>query len=219
MSLNPLAPVFLSHYQSSSDPPISLCNSITMSIPQLICGKRPQTILCHAPSINEHITVGIFILPLLQPINQSKPEAAAHQPTPGSSTLLSSPLQHQTNCLQAIHKTVQQFYQHFKAGHLDRQSLQLIVLQLQNDFALLRYLLFSPIETISNKVIAVKNSATSPLFNPQPNHNPTLSAFSLCGPGAVVVLPQWALWDHPELKQTILQTPFSRPHPTRRKLL
>ena len=67
--------------------------------------------------------------------------------------------------------------------------MQLIVLQLQNDFALLRYLHISPVETTSNKDIAVKNSATSPLLNPNPNPkpnpnpNPTLSAFQLPGPG------------------------------------
>ena len=33
-----------------------------------------------------------------------------------------------------------------------------------------------------------------------------------------VVLPRWALWDHPEQKQTILQTPISSPHPTRRAI-
>ena len=187
MSLNPLAPAFLAHYQSSSDPPISLCKSTTMSLrlAQIICGMPPQTIPSHAPSINQHIADNTLFLPLLQPTNQSKPDAAVHEPTPGSSTLLPSSLQHQANCLQAIHKTIQQFNQHLKAEHLDRQTLQLIVLQLQNDFALLRYLLFSPVETIGNKDITVKNSATNPLFNPKvnPNPNPTSSAFPLPGPG------------------------------------
>ena len=35
MSLNPFAPTFVPHYQSPSDPPISLCNSTTMSLPWL----------------------------------------------------------------------------------------------------------------------------------------------------------------------------------------
>ena len=71
-----------------------------------------------------------------------------------------------------------------KAEQLDRQTLQLILLQLQNDFALLRYLLFSPVEIISNKNIT-ENSATSPLFNPNANPNPipTSAAFPLLGPG------------------------------------
>ena len=187
MSLNSLAPAFLPHYQSPSNPPIPLCNS-TMSLPlaQLICVMPPPTIPSHVPSINQHITDGT-LLPLLQPTNQSKPNPAAHQPFPDSSALLPSSLQHQANCLQAIHKTIQQFSQHLKEEHLDRQTLQLIVLQLQNDFDLLRYLLFSPVETISDKDIAVKNSATSPLFNPEanpkPNPNPTSSAFPLPGPG------------------------------------
>ena len=162
-----------------------------LPLAQLTCGMPPQTIPSHAPSINQHITDGTFLLPLLQPTNKSKSDAAVHQPTPGSSALLPSPLQHQANCLQAINKTITQFNQHLKAEQLDRQTLQLILLQLQNDFALLRYFLFSPVETISNKDITVKNSGTSPLLiskanpnpNPNANPNPTSSAFPLPVPG------------------------------------
>ena len=152
MPLNPLAPVFLPHHQSSSDLPIPLGHSNTMSLPlaQLICGMPPQTIPSLAPSINQHIADNTLLLPLLQPTNQSKPVAAAHQPTPGSSALLPSSLQHQAKCLQAINKTIKQFNQHLKAEQLDRQTLQLVLPQLQNDFALLRYLLFPPVETVSN---------------------------------------------------------------------
>ena len=157
-----------------------------MSLPlaQLFCGMLSQIVPSHSPSINHQITDGTLLLTLLQPTNQSKPDAAVHQPTPRTSAPLPSSLQHQANCLQAIHKTIQQFNQHLKAEHLERQTLQLIALQLQNDFALLRYLLFSPVETISNKAITVKNSATSPLFNSKanPNPNPTSSAFPLSGP-------------------------------------
>ena len=145
-----------------------------MSLPlaQVICRMPPQITPSHATSIDQHITDGTFLLFSLQPTNQSKPNAAAHQPTPESSALLSSPLQHQANCLQAIHKTIQQFNQHLKAEHLDRQALQLIAVQLQNDLALLRYLLFSDKDTVA------KDSATSPLINPNPNPNPTSSAFT-----------------------------------------
>ena len=187
MSLNPFAPAFLPYYQSSSDPPISLCNSTRISRPlaQLICGMPPQNIPSHAASVNPHITGGTFLLPLLQPTDQSTPDAAVHQPTPGSSTILFSSLQCQAICLRAIHKTIQQFNQHLKEEYLDRQILKLTVLQLQNDFALLRHLLFSPVENLSNKDITVNNSATSPLFNPKPtpNPNPTSSDFPLSGPG------------------------------------
>ena len=65
--------------------------------------------------------------------------------------------------------------QHLKAEQLDRKTLQIVVLQLENDFALLRYLLFSSVGTICNKDFAVKNSATSPSINP----NPTSSAILL----------------------------------------
>ena len=225
MSLNPLAPTFLPHYRSPSDPLISLRNSTTMSLPvaQLFSGMLQPIIPSHDHPINQPITDGTFILPLIQPTSQSKQDAAAHPPPPGSSSLLSSPLQHQANCLQAFHKTIQQFNQHLKAEHFDRQTIQLIVPQLQNDFALLRYLLFSQVETISDINTAVKNSATCPLTNPNPNTNPnpTSSAFSL--PALVnqnfVVLPRWAPWDHPERKRTILQMPIFSSHPTCKRLL
>ena len=173
MSLNPLAPAFLPHYQSSSDPPISLSNPTAMKLllAQLFCRMPAQTIPSHAPSINQHITDGTFLLPLLQSANQSKQDAAAPPPTLVSSAFLSSTLQRQANCLQAIHKTIQQFNQHLQAKHVDRQTLQLIGLKLQKDLAVLRYLPFS------NKVIAVKNSATSPLLNCNPN--PTSCSFPL----------------------------------------
>ena len=166
MSLNPLAPSFLPQYQSSSDPPISLCNSNAMSLPlvQLFCGMLSQIIPSHAPSINQHITDGTLLLPLLKSTNQSKTDPAVHQLTNGSSAPLPSSLQHQSNCLQAISKTIQQFKQHLKEEHLDGQTLQLLVLQLQNDFALVRYSIFSPVETVCNNNITVKDSATSPLF-------------------------------------------------------
>ena len=122
MSRSPLAPASHPHYQSSSDPPISLCNSTTMSLPlaQLFCGMPPQIIPSLAPSINQPITDSNFILPLLQPTNQSQQDTAAHQPPPGSLSHLSSPLQHRANCLQAIHKTIQQINKHLKKASTDR---------------------------------------------------------------------------------------------------
>ena len=212
MSLNPLAPAFLPHYQSPSDLPVPLCNFTAMSLPlaQLFCELPSQTNPSQAPSINQHITGGILLLPPLQYTNQSEPDAAASPPTPGSSSSLSSPLQHQAKCLQVIHKTIQQFNQHLKAELLDRQTLHFIVFQLQNDFALLRCLLFS------NKDKAIKSSATSPFLTLTltltitlrhvPSHFPPLVNH------AVVGLPRWALWDHPERKQTILQKLISSQH-------
>ena len=121
MSLNPLAPAFLPRHQSSSDPPLSLCNSNTMNLPlaQLICGMPPQINPSHAPSLNQHIADNTLLLPLLQPINQYTKDAAAHKPTPGSSTHLPSSLHHPINCLQAINNSIQQFNQHLKAEKLD----------------------------------------------------------------------------------------------------
>ena len=195
MSLNPLAPAFLPRHQYSADPPLSLCNSNTMNLPltQLICGIPPQITPSHAPSINQHIADNTLLLPFLQPINQYTKDAAAHKSTPGSSTPLPSSLHHQMKRLQAINNSIQQFNQHLKAEKLGRQILQLVVLQLQNNFAVLRYLLFTSTGTLPNKDIAVKDTATRPLIdtnanpNPIPNPNPSShlpSAFSLPGPRA-----------------------------------
>ena len=185
MSFSPLAPAFLPQYQSSSNLPIASSHPNTMNLPlaQLIFGITPQTIPPLAPSVNQHLIDSSSFLPLLQPINQSTTDASAHKPTPGPSTHLPSSLQHQTKCLQAINNSIQQFNQHLKAEKLDRQIIQLIVLQLQNDFAVLRYLLFSSTETIPNKDITVKDTTTSPFLNFKANPNPTSSAFPLPGPG------------------------------------
>ena len=189
MSLNPLAPTFLPHHQSSFDPPIMLDHSYAMNLPlvPITCGLPPQPIPLLTPSLNQQPTDSTVLLPLLQPINQYKTDAAAHKPTPGSSTHLTSSLHHQTKCLQAINNSIQQFNRHLKAEKLDRQILQLVVLQLQNDFAVLRYLLFSSIETTPNKDITVTDTATSPLIDTNANPNPSSqlpSAFSLPGPRA-----------------------------------
>ena len=151
-----------------------------LPLAQLIWGMPPQL----APPIPQYNSDNTLLLPLLQQTNQSHPDAAAHQSTPGHSASLPSSLQHQSNCLQAINKIIKQFSQQLKAEQLDRQTLQLILLQLQNEFALLRYLLFSPVETIPNKNITVENSATSPLLNshPNPTPKPTSSAFPFSGP-------------------------------------
>ena len=134
-SLNPLAPAFLPHHQSSSDPPPLLGHSNTMNLllAQLICGMPPQMIPSHAPSVNQHIADNTL---LLQPMNQYTRDAAAHKSTPGSSTYLPPSLQHQMKCLQAINNSIQQFHQHLKAEKLDRQILQLVVLQLQKDYCI-----------------------------------------------------------------------------------
>ena len=78
------------------------------------------------------------------------------------------------NVYRAIHKTIQQFYQHLKAEQLDQKTIQFFVLQLQIDFALLRPLPFSPAETIPISDISVKNAATSPPNNPNPASNAPL---------------------------------------------
>ena len=225
MSLNPLAPAFLPHYQSSSDPLVSLCNCTTMGLPlaQLICGMPPQTIPSHAPSINQHITHSTFHLPLLQPTNWPKSGAAVHQPTPGSSAFLPSPLQHQANCLQAIHKTIQQFNQHSKAEHLDRHynslffncKMSLPYCATCSSPRLRQYpTRILPLKIpllVLYRILTLTLTLTLTLL-------PLFSHFPVLVNRNFIVLPRWALWDHPERK-TILQKLIPSPHPTCRKLL
>ena len=178
MSLNPFAPAFLRPYQSASDPPISLCNSTAMSLPlaQFFCGVPPAIIPSHAPPTNQPITHNTFILPFIQPKNPSNKVAEILQPIPGFSSLLPPPLQHQAQCLQPIHKTIQQFHQPLKVEQFDQKTRKIIVLQLQNDLALLRYLLFSSVGTIPVSDKSIRNSTTSPPINPIPNPNPASNA-------------------------------------------
>ena len=65
----------------------------------------------------------------------------------------------------------QQFHHHLKAEQLDRRTLHINVLQLQNDFASLHYLLFSSGGAIPISDTSVKNSAIGPPVNTYPNLN------------------------------------------------
>ena len=206
---------------------------MNLPLAQLICGMPPQIIPSHAPFINQHIADNTLLLSHLQPMNQSTRDAAAHKLTPRLSTHLPQSLQHQTKCLQAINNSIQQFHQHLKAEKLDRQILKLVVLQLQNDLAVLRYLLFSSTGTLPNKDVTVKDAATSPLLdttakpnpnanpNPNPNHSPhsASSAFSLPGLRAPTLRRSTPVGAVGIAKtKTILQTPISNPYPTHKKL-
>ena len=83
-----------------------------MSLPlaQKVCGLPPSITPSPDPPLRQPITDGFFILPLTHPRNPSKQDAETLQPPPRSSSLLPSPLQHQAQCLQAIHRTIQQFH-------------------------------------------------------------------------------------------------------------
>ena len=139
-----------------------------MSLPlaQIFCGKPTSITPSHSPSIRQPITDGTFIFPLIQPKHPSEQDAETLQRPHGSSSALLFSLQHQAQILQAIHKTIQQFHQHLKGEQLDRRTIQIIVLQLQNEFASLRNLLLSSVGTTPIIDTSVNNSAFSPPFNP-----------------------------------------------------
>ena len=207
MSLKTPAPASLLHYQFPSDPPISLCNSTAMSLPlaQIYCGLPPSITPYPAPPLRQPITDATFILPLSsQRTHLSRMQKLFNHLL--DTSLLPSPLQHQAQCLQAIHKTIQQLHRQKKAEQLDRKTLRIIVLQFQNGFALLRYLLFFSVGSFPISDPSVKNSATSQSINPNPN--PTSNALLLpCAAELqLVVLPRRALQHPPERNQTALQT-------------
>ena len=208
---------------------------MNLPLAQLICGMPPPITPSHAPSINQHIADNTLLLPFLQPINQYTKDAAAHKPTPGSSTHQPSSLHHQMKCLQAINNSIQQFNQQLKAEKLDRQILQLVVLQLQNDFAVLRYLLFPrlgqsptrmlPLKTLLLVLYLILTLTLTLMLTLTLTLTLTLALTFLPlfrSPALkhrhFAVLPRWALWGQPKQKQTTLQTTIPNPYPTRKKL-
>ena len=168
-------------------PPFLLCNSTVVSLPlsQIFCGMPPSINQSHGPPITQPITDGTFIFPIIQSLNPSKQYAETVQLPPGSSSLSPSHLQHQTQCLLVFHKTIQQFHQHLKAKQLDRKTLQIFVLGLQNDFPLLRYLLFSSVGTNPINDTSAKNSANSPPIDPNPNASSNALLFSCAAESSV----------------------------------
>ena len=67
-----------------------------------------------------------------------------------------------------------------KAEQLDRKTLRITVPELQNDFAMLRYLLFSSVGTNPISITSLKNSTTTPPINPYTN------------PSSIIPLLPWA---------------------------
>ena len=80
--------------------------------------------------------------------------------------LFPSSLHPQAQCLHAIQKLIKQLQQHLKAAHLDRKTLQILALQFQNDFAVLRYLLLYSVGNISPHDNSVSHSTIQPANKP-----------------------------------------------------
>ena len=146
-------------------------------------------------------------LPLITQKNASIDNPELIQHFAGSPSVLPSYLQHQTQCIHTIHKTIRHLRLHLKAEQLNGKTFQIIALQLLNDFALLRYLLFSSVGTIPNSVNSVDNPTISPTatFNRNPKPNPTSTALTValrCGPLACRFTPEGAVGP-PTGKRTI----------------
>ena len=130
---------------------------MNLPLAKLFCRMPPVITLSHAPPLRQPIIDDTFILPLIQPKNPLKQDVETLQPPPGSPSL-----QHPAQGLQVIHQTIQQFHQHSKAQQLDRKILQLYFLQLHNDFALLRYLLFIQLEQFPSVILSLKTRLLVP---------------------------------------------------------
>ena len=143
VTAQPSCTSFFLHNQLLSDPPSTLRHPTTKNLPlaQIFCGMPsafvpPPTL--HPPQPMNDGTDLFFALQK----NPYKKNPEPVQPLPGLSTVLLSCLHPQAQCLHAIQKTIKQLQQHSKAEQLNCKTLPYIALQFQNDFALLRYLLF-----------------------------------------------------------------------------
>ena len=220
MSLNPLAPAFLPHYQFPSDPHISLSNSTAMCLPlaQIFCGQMPPSVNPSlAPRLRQPITDDTFILTLIQPKNPSKQDAGTLQPLPGSSCSLPSPLQHQLQYLQAITRPFNSSTNNWRQDNSTKGYYKLLSFNFRMT---LHYC-----ATFFSLQLEQFQSATLPLRTPLSVHQLVLtltltltlfqmhSWFPALTTLQFVVLPRRALWDHPEWNQTTQQMSTLRLQP------
>ena len=93
---------------------------------------------------------------------------------------------------------------YLKSDQLNRKALQHIALQLQNDFALLRYLLFSAIGVTHPNVHSSSHLAVSLTNKPHPN--PILAATlvpTVAEPSTFRFTPEGAVGGQPEREQPL----------------
>ena len=139
MSINHLAPVPFRQHNRLTALAESLDNLTSMNpyLLPIVCGMHSLTELS-----TFHVSTPNFDATIPQKQLRLNPQPFQHL----RGTPLTQPSVHQNQqaqCLHAIHMTIRQLHEHLKSDQLNRKALQLIALQLQNDFALLRYLLFS----------------------------------------------------------------------------
>ena len=210
MPLNSLTPVFLPHYQSFSNPPISLCNSTSkrLLLAQLFCGMPPQS-SPHVPSINQHITDGTFYcLCSSRQISLSRMEQ-----------LINQLLDPQLFCrpFSNFRRIVSRLFTKPSNSSTNNWRHNISTDRHYNSLS------FNCKMTLPYCATCSSPTGLSPLKTPLPVLYLTLTLLQLHNCFLAlrnllfVVLPRWSLRDHPERKQKILQTPISSPHPTRRK--
>ena len=138
MSLNPLAPIFFPQY-NSFPAVIEVLDNLKHMKPHLL------PIVSGMSALNELYIPNIKTpdSDATTPENQLRLDPQPRQHLSTSPSLQTSVLQNQeAQHLRAIHKTTRHLQEHLKSDQLNQRALLLITLQLQNDFASLRYLLF-----------------------------------------------------------------------------
>ena len=125
------------------------------------------------------------ILPSTLQQNPPQRNPQSFQPLPGPSTLQPSALRHQkAQNIHAIQKTIKQLqlHQHLKLERLKWKALFFIALQFQNDFVLLRYLLYSSLGATPSSVNSVTQQSISPTVNPTSTSPllPSVDSSSVC---------------------------------------
>ena len=151
---------------------ITLRRPSTMNLPlaQIFCGMPSPFVPPPTLHIRQPINDGTD-LPFTLQKNPSIEDPESVQPFPGPSTLFPSSLHPQAQCVHAIQKRIKQLHHQLNPAHLDRKTLQIIALQFQNDFAVLRYLLLFSVGNICPD----DNSVSHSIFNRQINLTLTLN--------------------------------------------
>ena len=142
MTLNPFAPTFRHQqrpkpYSFNRSKALVAINSPEPSNSSPLKAKA-STANSHSPQIKEQIHVLSVQLNQLQ----THSEAAIQQTTP---LLQKFPLAHlkQVQCLNSVQLTVAKLHQDLESEKLERQTLQLLLLQLQKDLMFTQNILFS----------------------------------------------------------------------------
>ena len=195
-----------------------------MSLPptQLLCGIPQLIAPSHAPPITQPISDDTFILPLIQPKTPSEQYAEPLQPPPGSSSFLPRLFNISRNFYRRFRRpsnssinTLRQnnsngsHYNFFSFNfrvtlHYCATCFSLRLEQLPSTILLF----MTPLSVHQIPLNLTLNLTLTLTLLQIQSRFPTLMNYQF------VALPRRALYDHPERKQSILQTTSFSPNPT-----